>query len=105
MTMKITKATSFKIDWRKKALGAALAAGIAAGSGFCIWSSGVEDTDNAYTAGHVATLSPKVGGLITEVLVEENYKVKKDQVLVRIDSRDYQNALNSLKAESGSVEA
>jgi membrane fusion protein (multidrug efflux system) len=70
-----------------------------------IRASHFESTDNAYTEAHVATLSPKVAGLVTEVLVEENYKVKKDQVLVRLDPRDYQNALNSLKDELGSVEA
>jgi membrane fusion protein (multidrug efflux system) len=68
-------------------------------------NSEYEDTDNAYTAAHVATLSPKVSGIVTEVLVEENYKVKKDQVLVRIDPRDFRNALDNLKAQLGGVEA
>ncbi len=71
---------------------------------FWIWNLRFEETDNAYTAAHVAALSPKVAGLVTEVLVEENYKVKKGQVLVRIDSRDYVNALNGLKAELAEVE-
>ena len=76
-----------------------------AGVGKWVYSLGYEDTDNAYTAAHVATISPKVAGLISEVLVEENYKVKKDQILARIDSRDYVNALNRLRAEIGSVRA
>lgn len=70
-----------------------------------VWTSHYESTDNAYTAAHVATLSPKVAGLVNEVLVEENYHVKKDQILVRLDARDYQNALATLKAQLGSVEA
>jgi membrane fusion protein (multidrug efflux system) len=92
-----------KFGKNKKIAGAA---GIAAvlGGIFWVWSLRYEDTDNAYTAAHVASLSPKVAGLVTEVLVEENYRVKKDQVLVRIDRRDYDNALNSLKAELGSVD-
>jgi membrane fusion protein (multidrug efflux system) len=73
--------------------------------GWVIWTSRFEETDNAYMAAHVATLSSKVAGLIVEVPVEENYKVKKDQVLAKIDPRDYQNALDSLKAQLGSVEA
>jgi membrane fusion protein (multidrug efflux system) len=72
---------------------------------FVIINSKYEDTDNAYTAAHVATLSPKVSGIVTEVLVEENYKVKKDQVLVRIDPRDYRNALDNLHAQIGGIEA
>ncbi len=85
--------------------GLVLTAVLIAGTALWIQASHYESTDNAYTEAHVATLSPKVAGLVTEVLVEENYRVKKDQVLVRIDPRDYQNALDSLKAELGGVEA
>jgi membrane fusion protein (multidrug efflux system) len=93
------------IDKRKKgiALGAVFA--LVAGTTWWVVTSRYEDTDNAYTAAHVATLSPKVSGLVTEVLVEENYKVKKDQILVRIDQRDFKNALDSLNAQIGGVEA
>lgn len=93
-----------KFDKKSKII-AGIGAAVLLGGGFLIWSSRYEDTDNAYTAAHVATLSPKVAGMVTEVLVEENYHVKKDQVLVRIDRRDYENAINSLKAERGSVDA
>jgi len=89
----------------KIGVGLGIAAALIAGTFFWIQASHYESTDNAYTEAHVATLSPKVAGLVTEVLVEENYRVKKDQVLVRIDPRDYQNALDSLKAELGGVEA
>ena len=75
------------------------------GSGYWFWSSRYEDTDNAYTAAHVAELSSKVAGLVNEVLVEENTKVKRGDVLLRIDRRDYENALNSLTAQLGGVEA
>ena len=90
----------------KKRIGFPVAAALAVMLGsYIVINSKYEDTDNAYTAAHVAILSPKVSGQVTEVLVEENYKVKKDQVLVRIDPRDYQNLLASLKAELGGVEA
>jgi membrane fusion protein (multidrug efflux system) len=78
---------------------------VLAGGGWWLWMERYEDTDNAYTAAHVATLSPKVSGLVTEVFVEENTRVKKDQVLVRIDRRDYVNALQALVAERGELEA
>jgi membrane fusion protein (multidrug efflux system) len=68
------------------------------------WSR-FEETDNAYTSAHVATLSSKISAPVLEVLVEENYRVKKDQVLVRLDMRDFQNTLQNLKAELGSIDA
>ncbi len=94
-----------KIIKSKVSIGLGVAAVLIFGTFLWIQTSHYESTDNAYTEAHVATLSPKVAGLVTEVLVEENYKVKKDQVLVRIDPRDYQNALNRLQAELGGVEA
>jgi membrane fusion protein (multidrug efflux system) len=90
---------------KKKLMIAAAGIAVVGAVGFWISTLRYEDTDNAYTAAHVATLSPKVGGLITAVLVEENYKVKKDQLLARIDPRDYQNALASLRADLGAVNA
>jgi membrane fusion protein (multidrug efflux system) len=89
----------------KIGMGLGLIAAIILGVMGWIQSSHYESTDNAYTEAHVAALSPKVAGLVDEVLVEENDKVKKDQVLVRLDPRDYQNALNSLTDELGGVEA
>lgn len=82
--------------------GATVALGLFLGA----WALGPssESTDNAYTAAHVATLSSKVAGLVTEVLVEENEEVKKDQILARIDPRDYQNALDNLRAEVAQVD-
>jgi len=103
--MENTKNGSKKSNQKRNALVIGGIAVLAIAAGWIIMGLRYEDTDNAYTAAHMATLSPKVAGLVTEVLVEENYKVKKDQVLVRIDQRDYVNALNSLKGNLGSVEA
>jgi membrane fusion protein (multidrug efflux system) len=94
-----------KTENKKKYAVAFVVAAAIIGGGAWYYSLRFETTDNAYTAAHLATLSPKVAGLVTEVLVEENYKVKKDQVLVRIDNRDYKNALDHLKAELGAAEA
>jgi membrane fusion protein (multidrug efflux system) len=48
-------------------------------------------TDNAQIFGHSLMLAPKVSGYITEVNVVEGQKVGKDEVLVQIDPRDYEN--------------
>jgi membrane fusion protein (multidrug efflux system) len=90
---------------KKLRIGVVVVALLAGGISVWFFKSGFEDTDNAYTAAHVASLSTKVPGLVTEVLVEENYKVKKDQVLVRIDARDYQNTVDNLRAQLSAVEA
>jgi len=48
-----------------------------------------ESTDDAFVDGPIIPISPKVPGRLTEVLVHENQEVKKDELLVRIDPRDY----------------
>jgi membrane fusion protein (multidrug efflux system) len=62
-------------------------------------------TDNAQIEAHSVMLAPKVGGFVVEVKVVEGQKVKKGDVLVRIDDRDYQNVLNQVKSELTSVMA
>ncbi len=50
-------------------------------------------------------LSPKVGGIVREVLVEDNQAVKAGQLLARIDERDYEAAAASARAEVAGAEA
>ncbi len=44
-------------------------------------------------------LLAEVGGVIQEVRVREGDHVQKGELLARIDSRDYENALNSVRAD------
>lgn len=62
-------------------------------------------TDNAQIEGHFVLLTPKVGGYITKVAVEEGQKVKKGDVLVEIDPRDYENVLRQTSGELTSIDA
>ncbi len=55
-------------------------------------------TDNAQIEGHAVLLAPKESGFITKVNIEQGQKVKKDEILIEIDERDYQNALKQSKA-------
>ena len=55
-------------------------------------------TDNAQIEGHAVLLAPKESGFITKVNVDQGQKVKKDEILIEIDERDYQNALKQSKA-------
>ena len=56
-------------------------------------------TDNAQIQAHTLMLSSKVSGIVMEVLVQENEKVKEGQVLARIDSKDYNNSVVQISAE------
>lgn len=52
-----------------------------------------QSTDDAYVEGDVITISSELPGRITEVGVKDNQKVKKGDLLVRIENDDYQSRL------------
>lgn len=62
----------------------------------------LQSTDDAYVGGDVSAISTKVAGYIQEIAVKDNMPVKKGELLIRLDARDYLAAL--AKAE-GEVEA
>jgi membrane fusion protein (multidrug efflux system) len=62
-------------------------------------------TDDAYVEGTVATVSAKVSGHIVELLVDDNKPVKKDDLLLRIDDRDYRARLEQARAAVGIAES
>lgn len=47
-------------------------------------------TDDAYVNSHVTFLAPRVSGQVTQVLVDDNYRVKTGDVLVQIDKVPYE---------------
>lgn len=57
-----------------------------------------ESTDDAQVDGHITPVASKVYGRVAEVLVRDNEHVKAGQVLVQLDPRDYQAALDQAKA-------
>jgi membrane fusion protein (multidrug efflux system) len=58
-----------------------------------------ESTDDAQVDGHITQISSKVYGRVGEVQVNDNQRVKAGQVLVKLDPRDYQAALDQAKAQ------
>ncbi|HUH49440.1 MAG TPA: HlyD family secretion protein, partial [Mycoplana sp.] len=68
--------------------------------GYDWWTTGrfMVSTDDAYIGGDIATISPKVTGYVAHVHVAANQQVKAGDVLVTLDSGDYQNALDQAKA-------
>ncbi|MEZ4845582.1 MAG: biotin/lipoyl-binding protein [Bdellovibrionota bacterium] len=62
-------------------------------------------TDNAEVSAHTVMIAPKVGGYIREVLVKEGQAVKKGDLLIQIDDRDYGVTRDSMQSELLSLEA
>ena len=66
---------------------------------------GHESTDDAQVDAHVTQIAPRVGGTILKVAVSDNQVVEAGTVLVEIDPRDYQVAVDRAKAELADAEA
>ena len=64
-----------------------------------------ESTDDAYVEAHVLMLSPRVGGTVAKVLVDENQAVKAGQVLVQFEGQDYATAHDQAQADVASLQA
>jgi membrane fusion protein (multidrug efflux system) len=67
--------------------------------------AGRESTDDAQIDGHIAQVSASVGGRVIGVHVHDNQPVQKGTVLVEIDARDYQAAVDRSAAELASARA
>lgn len=52
-----------------------------------------------------ATISAKISGLITEVLVDQGDRVKSGQVLVKLDDRDFRRQVEAAEAAVAAAEA
>ena len=64
-----------------------------------------ESTDNAYLQADSSSVAPKVGGLVTAILVKDNQTVRAGQPLVRIDSQDYEAKMFSASAALADAQA
>ncbi|UAW99514.1 HlyD family secretion protein [Halopseudomonas nanhaiensis] len=64
-----------------------------------------ESTNNAYVQGEITRISSQLSAQVTEVLVTDNQLVEAGDVLVRLDSRDYDIALQRARANLAMREA
>lgn len=79
---------------------------LAAGAATWWWmSQGHVSTDDAQVDAHVTPIAPRVGGTVLRVAVSDNQVVDAGTVLVEIDPRDYQVAIDKAKAELADAEA
>jgi len=98
---------------RQLALAAGLIAAVVGGGwyGEYWWTTGrfIQSTDDAYVGGNITPLAPHVDGFVERVLVTDNERVRAGQVLIELDRRDYQTALENaqavLKARAAAAES
>ena len=64
-----------------------------------------ETTDDAQVDGHITPIASKIYGRVAQVLVDDNQPVKAEQVLVKVDPRDYQASLDQAKAQLALAES
>jgi membrane fusion protein (multidrug efflux system) len=76
-------------------------------AGFFLWRylGSYESTDDAQVDAHLYPVSARVSGYVTKVNVGDNQYVQQGTVLVEIDPKDYEVAVNQAKAALDSAEA
>ena len=80
---------------------------VAAVAGLLLWRylSSYESTDDAQVDVHLYPVSARVSGYVIKVNVGDNQYVHQGDVLVEIDPKDYQVAVDQAKANLASAEA
>ncbi|WP_224957801.1 HlyD family secretion protein [Geomonas subterranea] len=82
----------------------ALTALAAAGSvRWWLWEAGHVRTDNAFVEGSSTAISPRVGGMVRRVLVQDNQYVRHGELLVELEPEDFGIAVRKAEADLGVV--
>jgi len=79
-------------------LGTILVIGIIFGIKEYIYYGKHVDTDDAQVDGNISPVVARVGGYVDSIYFEENTHVNKDQILVKIDDRDFKVKLEQAQA-------
>ncbi len=70
-----------------------------------IASLSIASTDDAYVNGHLTFVAPRVGGQVARVLVDDNNRVRKGDLIVELDKEPYRVQLAIKQAAVESSEA
>jgi membrane fusion protein, multidrug efflux system len=75
--------------------------------GFFVWFAhrNQVSTDDAYTDGNTITMVPKVSGYVVNLYVDDNTHVRKGDLLLRIDQRDFLTAEAQARAQLALAQA
>ena len=66
---------------------------LAGGVCWFIYNAGYETTDDATIEAHVIQVSPKISAHVKAVHFDDNYQVRRGDLLIELDSRDYEVGL------------
>jgi membrane fusion protein, multidrug efflux system len=78
---------------------------LAAGTYWFVSSAGYESTDDAAVEAHVIQVSPKISAHVQAAHFDDNYQVKRGELLIELDARDYEVALASALANLASAQS
>ena len=67
--------------------------------------SATQTTDDAYVQADFTFVAPQVSGTVDQVLIKDNQRVQKGDLIATIDNRDFVVALDSAKAQANSAKA
>ena len=84
---------------------AALALLLYLGLGLVTDSLTHETTDDAFVEAHVVSIAPKISGQVSSVRVTDNQLIKRGELLVEIDPRDYEMRLAQKRASAQTSDA
>jgi membrane fusion protein, multidrug efflux system len=90
---------------RSLVISAVLIALAAAGIYFYLPGLWQVSTDDAYVNAHVVSIVPKVAAYVAKLHVNDNSKVARDDLLLELDPRDFQVAVDIARADLKSAEA
>ena len=79
--------------------------GAIAGTVYWLYARNYESTDDAFIDGDVVQVSPKLSAYVSKVYVHDNQQVKKGDLLVELDPRDYQARLETAQAQLKAAKA
>jgi membrane fusion protein (multidrug efflux system) len=88
---------------RRSLMFAVLPVALIAGGYFYVTGGAVMSTDNAYVQADMVGLSTDVVGIVTQVLVHDNQKVAKGDILFKLDPLQFQLALDRAEAQIGNT--
>ncbi len=91
--------------WALYGLIGLVAVGLGIGGYWWFFLRGRVSTDDAYVVVDIATISSRVRGTVSQVLVDNDQFVKEGQVLLRLDPRDYRVAVDKAKGVLAQMEA
>ena len=97
-----TRESIFRSGYKRTALTATAFVFIVALAAFGIhyWTIGrfIETTDDAYVGGDVTAMSPHVAGFIRTIYIPDNGLVKRGEIIMRLDDRDFRAAADHASA-------